>query len=636
MAQETYKTDHYAALGGVNTKSSQYLTGPTEALAIYNFDASRLGDLTGRPGSTQYLSATFSGTGILGLSEFTRLNGYSKIFIANPGGMWLAQDNSVSGISLGNMAVNQTFSFVLDGLGTIGYQTIPAVTFGQNQWDFTTFVDHHFFCDGSAFLKFNGTTQTFWGLPDCIFFNNQLGWTGTGSSLGYYYLAFAYVNERGFIGPATIANNVTGPTAGVAVIQGSTYPVGFGISAIAVYTYFNPTLSFQELSTVFGKPNANFRLFTLIPPGVTTVLGANPYNANGEIPNEYYSYGQTGRLPGPSPALFEHVQVPKFQEIFQNHLFWAGSSQFPSSAYFSDIGEPEGWNPEWEFEFRTNDGDKITAMKVYGNRLIVGKELSLHEVNGNDAENFLLREISTDYGIINNRSCCTWEGRFWFLDRKGVCQYTGSLPEIVSDKIEDIFARMNLTAAKTQAQMIYMKNRDEIWTLIPIDGSSVNNIIVIYDINANSWYFWDGPNISILAKMIGRFGVETSFYGDYSNRVNYFGTSFFGDNGVGFTSLVKFPYESQMGNSIEKFYRRLFVNADSLAGNATLTIQTRLRANYGSSIQVSGSLILSQFQNAQNFGIPAKSLSVELSHFSAVDSIRLHGYALEHRWLRNT
>jgi hypothetical protein len=393
--------------------------------------------------------------------------------------------------------------------------------------------------------------------------------------------------------------------------------------------------SSPDRSFVRYGADENFRLWAQVPIGSTTVGSTTTvYRASGDIPSNYFPYGQTNYFTGSTLYISEGHNPAKMMELYKNHLFWIPEDS--SSAFFSDLGEPEGWNPEWEFEFRTNDGDKCRAMKAYANRLVVGKELSLHEVTGDDAETFLTREISTDYGILNNRACCTWEGRFWFLDRKGIAEYTGGIPKIVSDKIEDMFLRMNLSAAKETAQMIYMKQRSEVWTLIPIDGSTINNLLVVWDIVGQQWYFWSGPNISILAKLIGRMGKETAFFGDYQNRVNTFGTSFMGDNGAGFTSLVRFPYQHEMGESVEKLYRRLFVNADSLVGTSAPIIDIKLRANYGESYQVHASLVMNTFQEEINFGIPAKSLSVEIAHFSAVDSIRLHGYALEHRWLRNT
>ena len=43
----------------------------------------------------------------------------------------------------------------------------------------------------------------------------------------------------------------------------------------------------------------------------------------------------------------------------------AGFSAQPSRVYWSNIGEPEGVDPSFFAEFRTNDGDRLTGLKVY-------------------------------------------------------------------------------------------------------------------------------------------------------------------------------------------------------------------------------------------------------------------------------
>lgn len=631
MPHEKIKKENYSSFGGRNRKASIYLTGPNEVLESFNLTGEIVGDLTGRPGSTQYYSATFANTGILGLAEYTKLNGFSKIMVANPGGMWLGQDNSVAGVSLGGLASTQT---VINDAATTQIQ-VRGATFGDRRYDYAPFVDHMFFCDGRIFLKYNGSSFTLFSLPRVSQNSDTLGETGNVTALGftpgYYSYKLAYMNDRGFIGNADfIRSFIVGVSQ--TVVWAPTFPyTNFGITAIVMYRSFGAS-AFSE----------NYFEQTVMPLGSTNYIDESGSNG-GDIPNNYIQpwVGFSNRsnliLGSGTVYYYNYMEnVPRFLEVYKNQLMCGGFSNQPSTVWFSDVAEPEGFEADFNFEVKTNDGDRVTALKVYANRLVVGKELSLHELTGDNPENFILREVSSDYGILNNRACCTWKGRFWFLDRRGIAEYVGSIPELVSQKVEDIFQRMNLSAARDQAQMIYMKNRNEVWCLIPIDGSEVNNIIVVFDIDGGGWYFWDGPNISVLAKMIGRFGKETSFYGDYSGRVNSFGSSFFGDNGSGFTSLVQFRYEHEMGESVEKMYRRLFVNADSMAGNATLAINTNLRANYGSSSQVSGTMVLSSFQDVQDFGIPAKSLSVEISHFSAVDSMKLHGYALESRWLRNT
>lgn len=640
MPHPKMKSENYEQFGGLNQKASAYLTGPREMLQLFNLDFSVPGDLTGRPGSTQYYGQTLSGSIITGVFEFANLSGSSHIAVTHPTGFWLGSGLTLTGVSLGNLATTQTLKWSAPSIQI----QVKGTTFGNSYWDMVAFVDNMFVCDGRSFLRYNGSSFYMYSLPLVAGVNTgdpHFGETGNitalGMTPGVYSYKFAYMNNRGFIGNAISQVDCTVGASQIVAFNPTFMFTGFGITAIVMYRSYGQ-------STV----SANYLQHSVFPVGTTawvdgSAANIGDVNADQSPPNNYIQpwVGYSTRMGvihvSGDDYYYDWMQnAPSFLEVFKNQLFMGGFSNTPSELWFSDIGEPEGIEADWSFEFRTDDGDRVTAMKSYLNRLVVWKELSMHELVGDDPENFTTREVSTEYGCLNNRCVAVWHNMCWFLDRKGIGQYSGGLPEIVSTKIESVFQRMNLSAAKTTAQMIFMKNRNEVWTLIPVDGSSVNNLLVIYDIVTQAWAFWDGPQISVLAKMIAREGVETSFSGDYLGRINVFGTSLMGDNGSGFTSLIKGRYESPEGQSTEKMFRRLFVNADSLVGNATLAIETRLRANYGASYQVAASLILTRFQNYENFGISAKSLSVEISHFSAVDSMRLHGYALEYRWQRDT
>lgn len=637
--QPKMKSDNYENFGGVNTKASAYLTGPREALAIFNYDFSSIGDLTGRPGTTQYLSATFGSSAFTGLYEYTKTSGYSKIIASNPGQMWLVQDNTRAGISLGDLAATQNIAFLSNRNSYIW----PA-TFGSSDYDFTTFVDHVFFCDGRSFLKYNGSTITFFSNPrppidGAVSFTAAVGGGGA-VTLGYYYYRYSYLNLRGHVGPGKILSpsdgaQITGVSKVITIDAGSVFRyAGFGITALYIYKAYSQSTAPTSDADYFLHKIAGWSDGIIIDNS-----SGGDLSEDGELMSNYVVPWEGASYSGGflSHLLYQYaVQAPKFIEVYKNQMFMGGFTLTPSTVWFSDVGDPEGIDPDFNFEVRTDDGDRVTNLQSYGNRLLIFKELSFHELLGDSPENFSLREVSLQYGCINNKTSCVWSDRCWFLDRKGICEYTGGIPSVVSNKIDNIFDRMNLSVARQTAEMRFMKNRNEVWISIPVDGSSVNNLLLIYDINIEAWAFWDGINIAVMAKMIGRNSSETSFFGDYQNRLNTFGSSLMGDNGSGFTSMVKFRYEHPEGQSVEKIFRRLFVNAESVTSRATLPIETRLRANYGSSYQVAASLVLTKFQNYENFGISSKSLSVEISHFSATDSMRLHGYALEHRFQRNT
>jgi len=184
--------------------------------------------------------------------------------------------------------------------------------------------------------------------------------------------------------------------------------------------------------------------------------------------------------------------APRYLEIYNNQLFMAGFSSALSTFYFSDIGEPEGVPPENFVEVRTNDGDRITGMANFLGSLLVFKERSFHVLSGDNPTNFLLREISNQYGCLSNRAVVNFEDRILFLDRKGIVEYNGANIRVISNPIESVFLGMNLTAAKDNAVAIHNRLSNQAWFAIPCDGSTENNCVIVYDYLLDAWTIFEG------------------------------------------------------------------------------------------------------------------------------------------------
>jgi hypothetical protein len=185
--------------------------------------------------------------------------------------------------------------------------------------------------------------------------------------------------------------------------------------------------------------------------------------------------------------------------------------------------------------------------------------------------------------------------------------------------------------------MVHNKTRNEIWITVPVNGSSVNNAILVYDYILGGWQVWDGPTPSCLSMMKREYQVDTGFYGSYSGMINVFGASYFGDNGAGITQLITTRYEHPEGQSSTKVFRRSYVNANSIKGTSSVFATYKFYRDYaGQSVVYGLTAAITNFQQRLNFGIPGKALSMELSHYSATDGLRIYGYSLEYRHLRST
>lgn len=577
--EQKHKSENYSNLGGINSKISPYQVGPQEFVDLSNFDFTKPGSLTKSPGTTTFISASLAGR-IGGLYEFTRLNGASRVIVTANTNAYFINSNIFTAFNSG-LLNNGIFSFV-------------------------TFVDRLFSANGTDFFKYDLSTVTRYSLPygDTTNFG-VTGIVGGGLS-GSFYVSYGYFNDRGYFGPPGPINGATislnGVTFGSILFYNMQTPSGYGVSGIALYR------SFPGLVNQFQA--------TLIPPGTSFVLDANALLSV-----------------IPSPQYIHFTLVPRYLELYNNQLLMTGFSSQLSTVWFSDIGEPEGVKPEFNFQVRTNDGDRIYGQKAYNGAAVIFKERSFHRLSGDNPDNFFLQEISDQYGCLSHRAVVTFEDRLWFLDRKGICEYNGANIRIVSNKIEPIFIAMNVDAAKDNAVGIHNRFRNEVWFSFPINGATINNVTVVYDYVSNGWTKFEGFFPSSLNMVKSTFPVQRAFFGSYSGTLFNFDAAIPNYAGAAMTCVIQPRFLGDLGKSIQEEFRRLFLDTNVVSAGVS-SIQINFLQDYGSSVILRRYMGQGQFQSRIDFGISAKSLGFQLIHANASLPIVVNGWTVESRMQR--
>ena len=192
---------------------------------------------------------------------------------------------------------------------------------------------------------------------------------------------------------------------------------------------------------------------------------------------------------------------------------------------------------------------------------------------------------------------------------------------------------MNLSAAIDNAVGIHFKRRNEVWFAIPVDGATLNNLVIVYDYFAEAWTTFSGFVPSYLSTIKGRLSDYTTVYGSYSGSIFNFGSSLPSDNGTAITLVASSLFYKNLGNTVEKQWRRLFMDTDIVSSGSTLTID--MIPDHGTSIYATRYQALGTFQNRIDFGIPAKSLQFKFTYASATLPIRINGITPESRYQRN-
>lgn len=681
MAYEKLKSESYQLLGGMNNKASPYNNTVNEFRNLTNFHFSQPGSIDKREGTT--LFAQGSSTTILGLYEFNRLDGASYLLFNDSAGFWktsLAGNTFIGGYTQGSLSGPN-----VGGLpGKSEFQTL-------NDWNFISIRSETlgtYFEAGYSMRKTIGSTLFLYGLPTYQQQYNVLEAVGSttvsmlassGGSLSAgvtatFYLTLAWVNNRGFIGPASIYNvtnnvgsyyrpvTVNGTTENSITVTNflsptqaglnpsapnfglltSTEAWRWGIAAIAVYiSLANQTTPFYLTSIALNTTNlviSNLNLLSKTEPNFYGIFNYSPTQQSGLSAQDGIEFNAFYN----SPVL----------EVYVNRLWmggWKGydaslpgsfpapniiGNAYESTVFYSEEGEPEGFLIENQISIRTNDGDEITGLKSYNNALVITKNNSIHQVNGTDPDNFVLNQVTDIYGCVNNRAMVIFNDILWMLDRKGIIQYNGANVQIVSTKMDNVFARMNYKAAQKEACAIFHKALNEVWFCFPVDSSEKNNMIVVFDIITAQWTKYEGFEPSVIAIAQSSLNKQEAFFGGYSGGIFHFGSSFYNDYGKsGMTCIFQTPYYAPSGHTTERQFRRFYLDVDPIAGAST-PISLKFLPNFSSTIGHTASIYQTPFQSRIDFGVPAKSLSAEGSFVSATLPLKINGYTFESRFQR--
>jgi hypothetical protein len=620
MAYEKMKSEQYAMIKGINAKASVYVNGPMEFRDLKNVNFQRPGALQKREGTTFY-----AGNSLLGPigSAYEWETGSSQFLVFGTSGVFRSVDSS-----------NQGLSIILSNGQTSYYDFAPLngqlwSANGQGFFGFQFRLTG--FTTGGGGQTFFGATINYWGLcnPGYSFsVGLSLSTVGGGSlANGNYVFRIAATKPDGSVFFLIQNQEFTVNTA----TFGSFEFVGFtnvtSIGDVRQFVFYRSGVSNTDALAV-GVFNA---FASLILDGAyytnTTQSAAASY-VNGIIHSARINFNSGVFFPA-APSGFTCI-TPKYLEIYNNQLFMLSAT---SIVYFSEIGQAENVQPEYFFEVRTEDGDVLRGAKAFRDSLFLFKERSFHELSGQDPANFFLRQRSADCGALSNQAIVTFENRLWWLDVEGIVEWDGAGVQLVSEPIEPIFQRMNINAARDKATAVHYKDINEVWFAIPVDGATINNLILAYDYFVGAWTTYDGVDASTLFRARQNQDKIRVFSGGYTGSFDVWSSSFMADNGRAITCVVESPWFAPLGQSVEKLFRRHYTNVEPIA--ATQSIDLDMRSNYDSStIVINRTIFQATFQTRIDFGIPAKSYQVTTKQASSTNPFLFYGYTIEYRFQR--
>lgn len=110
------------------------------------------------------------------------------------------------------------------------------------------------------------------------------------------------------------------------------------------------------------------------------------------------------------------------------YLCWHGTRMFGSDGkhlFYSKLGLPEAWDPEFEEPINEDDGQTITGLHSMGGVLLIFKTRSVYGLFGDDPNSWYLRQLDADTGCTSHRSILTIESKTYWWSLRGPMQLAG-------------------------------------------------------------------------------------------------------------------------------------------------------------------------------------------------------------------
>lgn len=181
--------------------------------------------------------------------------------------------------------------------------------------------------------------------------------------------------------------------------------------------------------------------------------------------------------------------------LSDERLWLGGVPNDQEIVYWSWDNDPNNWSVDLEHPeqgggfiyIRTHDGTKVIAVKALMNDVVIFKDRSLHRIVGNYPGEYELVNVYGSTGPISENTIVSTGPAVYFLCAEGLCVYDGMTVQSLAlsggdNRLAALNTRFNRAAAETACSVIH---RNCMYVAMPIDGSAVNNAVLVWDMTEN-------------------------------------------------------------------------------------------------------------------------------------------------------
>lgn len=276
-------------------------------------------------------------------------------------------------------------------------------------------------------------------------------------------------------------------------LNGTTYEVGIGGDAIR-----EDSANWNNITgavTVTESANTLWCFSTFIDTAVADVI----VMSNGvDSPIKWTGAGNCSNLSA-DPGNF------KYQVVHKNKL-WVSVGDI---LYFSALRDCETWDTTNDIARFENNGEDITGLIVYGDRIVVFQETAIHVVSGSSNRDLFAQTIVKGDGTKSGFTVKEVESKRYgnilvFLSKDGTLKgFNGTKNLIqISDSAKPLFADMN-RGRDAQANSAVYQKLGQYWCSLTYGSGTTNDRIIIYDYLRDIYSSDTGRPLSTILKHEG-------------------------------------------------------------------------------------------------------------------------------------
>jgi hypothetical protein len=249
----------------------------------------------------------------------------------------------------------------------------------------------------------------------------------------------------------------------------------------------------------------------------------------------------------------------------------------------------------------------LTGASAYNDKVIFFTQYSMHELFGTSPANYEIVDVEGEIGCVANKSIVKANKRLYWAWIDGIYEYNGGTPVKISKKVYEYF---KLITSGYQSLIVAGSRGDYIYFAIPYNGSTTNNLLLVYDTSIQKWFVDTGNFVDFVTIGNSVYGLDST--GGIQNMRN---TNTGKDNGTAISwEFITKPFITGTGQTAETVWDMSLLYKASTSATINVSYSTHATDNASTSfnaIAATTDFTLDGTQHTKRLIPPSTSLQNE-------------------------